>query len=240
MTQQGQLQVIQKFTSGLLLRDNSGRLTFEIFDIPGESYDLKKAELAKAFSLKRWGFTIHGFDESFQTFRKGKQRLSIEWDIWSGLTIIAKDITTESLITEMVNHFEMQAEKNLKNSPPILIQQRYRNQLMQLTQKLTEFEHKNSVSGLTQYIQTWHQAYLKALNSNHNNLKRPVYSDEEILALENMHKSCQSILSNILEKEIVTITSLEQPNVDTFIQQASDAYFLMLKRGRFSECIVCF
>jgi len=240
MPEQGQLQVIEKFNSGLLLRDYSGRLTFELFDIPGESYDLKKTELAKTFGLKRWGFTIHGFDESFQSFRKGKHKISIEWDIWSGLTIIAKNATAEMLITEVVSHFEIQAERNRRNPHPLIEQQSIRNRMLQLTQELSEYAYKTSSTGLFEYIHMWRQQYLKAIDSSHDALPQPVYSDEEIQALKQMHHTCENLLSFIEKQQLSKRTLLTHDAVGQCITQASDVYYLMLKRGRFSECIVCF
>ena len=240
MSEHGQLQVVEKFQSGLLLRDYSGRLTFELFNIPGESYDLKKKELAQVFHLKRWGFTVHGFDESFQSFRKGTQRISIEWDIWSGLTIVAKNVASEALITEIVGYFETQAESNQNTALPILEQQKYRNQLIQWTQSISEFKNKNTASGLMQCMQSWHHFYLKAKKSGDHGLNKPVYSIEEKRVLNDMQDSCALALKEFSKQTNHTIEALQDDVVKACIQNASDAYFLLLQRGRFSECIVCF
>ena len=226
-SEHGHLQVIEKFQSGLLLRDYSGRLTFEIFDVPGESYDIKKKELAKAFALKRWGFTIHGFDESFQSFRRGKQKISIEWDIWSGLTVVAKNIEAEELISDIISHFEIQAERNLRSPDNLLLQQCTRNSLMDQLNELSEYEHKSTVLGLFESIEHWYSAYQKACELSDGRLTAPIYSSEEIQVLEHMHQAHQE-LSHLLtqEKDSNLLASNE---IKGLVKHASDVYFLLLK-----------
>ena len=56
-----------------------------------EQYKPAKKAISKQFGLIHFGVTINGSDEAFQNFLKGSKRIGIEWDIWSGLIIVAKN-----------------------------------------------------------------------------------------------------------------------------------------------------
>ena len=99
-------QVIERLRIGLLLRDYSRRLVYEIGEFPCESYTAIKKELASHFKLQPLTPTSEGLDEYFQTFMSGLKRIGIEWDDWSGLIIVAKNKRAEPLIRQIGDYLE--------------------------------------------------------------------------------------------------------------------------------------
>ncbi|WP_344798945.1 hypothetical protein [Litoribacillus peritrichatus] len=106
MNSEDKSEVIKKYKKGVLLRNYSGQLTYEIPNYLYEQYKPAKKKIVKQFSLFPFGFTINGPDEAFQTCLKGSKRIGIEWDVWSGLIFVAKNEQTESLVNEIVEFCE--------------------------------------------------------------------------------------------------------------------------------------
>jgi hypothetical protein len=106
MSKKDKTEIIERLKIGVLGRDFSGRLTYEIHSFPSESYTSMKKEIADKFGLLPFGITINGLDEVFQTFIKGFKRIGIEWDIWSGLIIVAKNKKSETLVEEISKYLE--------------------------------------------------------------------------------------------------------------------------------------
>ena len=92
------MEVIKKLNKGTLLRNASGQLTYEINDYWHEQYKPAKKKISKHFGLLPLGITINGSGEAFQTFFRGRKRIGIEWDVWSGLIIVAKNEKSEDLV----------------------------------------------------------------------------------------------------------------------------------------------
>lgn len=103
-------ELIEKGDIGIFWRDHSGRLCYEIGNLPSDAYSAKKKEIVKKFGLIPFGITIAGLDEIFKTYIKGFSRIGIEWDIWSGLIIVAKNKRAESLIWDIGRYFEEKGE----------------------------------------------------------------------------------------------------------------------------------
>ena len=99
-------EIIKRYEKGVLIRNFSGQLTYEIDGFWYKQYKPAKKKVAKAFRLFPLGFTINGPDEAFQTFIKGSKRIGIEWDIWSGLIFVAKNKASEALILEIAAYCE--------------------------------------------------------------------------------------------------------------------------------------
>ena len=110
MTKKDQSKIIQKLSVGTLCRDYSGRLTYEIYDFPSERYTIQKKKIAKEFRLIPFGITINGLDETFQTYIRGLNRVGIEWDIWSGFIVVAKNKGAETLVKEICCYLEETVE----------------------------------------------------------------------------------------------------------------------------------
>lgn len=72
-------------------RDASGRLTFEMFNVPADSYRVICSEFAAAFHLEPFGrLTSDLLGLVFQEYRCGSQVVGLEWDNWSGFIVVAK------------------------------------------------------------------------------------------------------------------------------------------------------
>jgi hypothetical protein len=83
-------------------RDASGRLTFEMFNAPAESYHAICNDLAVAFHLVPVGTLVTDFlSIVFQDYHAGSRVVGLEWDNWSGFTVVAKTAESESLVQEI-------------------------------------------------------------------------------------------------------------------------------------------
>lgn len=80
-------------------RDASGRLSFEIFKIPGEAYFTICREVATALQLEPIGPLVTDFGSIlFQDYRRGSEVVGLEWDNWSGFIVVAKTPESEPLV----------------------------------------------------------------------------------------------------------------------------------------------
>jgi hypothetical protein len=82
-------------------RDLSQRLTVEINNIIKNDYPLFTSKISKKFNLIPSSHLINGVNESFQDFTKKKYTIGLEWDIWSGYIIVAKDKESELLVNKI-------------------------------------------------------------------------------------------------------------------------------------------
>jgi hypothetical protein len=84
------------------LRDASGRLTFEMFQIPADSYGAVCSTLINTFRLvPETALVTNGFDIVFQDYRRGEEVVGLEWDNWSGFIVTAKTTASESLVQDI-------------------------------------------------------------------------------------------------------------------------------------------
>lgn len=80
-------------------RDASGRLTFEMFNVPADSYRAVCNDLVAALHLVSVGTVVTDFlDIVFQDYRRGSQVVGLEWDNWSGFIVVAKTPESEQLV----------------------------------------------------------------------------------------------------------------------------------------------
>jgi hypothetical protein len=80
-------------------RDASGRLTFEMFNISGESYTAICRDVAEALQLEQTGILITDFLSFLsQDYRRGPEVVGLEWDNWSGFMVVAKTPESEPLV----------------------------------------------------------------------------------------------------------------------------------------------
>ena len=106
MNTEDRSEIIKRYEKGVLLRNFSGQLTYEIDGYWHKQYEPAKRKIAKTFGLLPLGFTINGPDEAIQTFFKGAKRIGIEWDVWSGLIFVARNKHSEALIMEIAEYCE--------------------------------------------------------------------------------------------------------------------------------------
>ena len=83
---------------GHFYRDASNRLTYEVFDLKSDGYATTCNRLVKKFDLSPAGELIVGLDEMFRDYTDGQNVIGLEWDIWSGFIVVAKNADAEPLV----------------------------------------------------------------------------------------------------------------------------------------------
>jgi hypothetical protein len=104
-------QADRKLTGGGLLvsgnsfhRDASGRLAFEIFKVPADSYQAVCRDLMASVRLEPIGNLVSdSLSVVFQDYSRGSQVVGLEWDNWSGFIVVAKTPESESLVQEIAD-----------------------------------------------------------------------------------------------------------------------------------------
>jgi hypothetical protein len=86
---------------GNLVRDASARLAFEMFHVSAASYGSICQAIAAKFDLTAYGPLTVGSEVSMQDYQRDGQVVSLEWDIWSGFIVIAKECVSEPLVREI-------------------------------------------------------------------------------------------------------------------------------------------
>ncbi len=84
-------------------RDFSNRLTFDFDNIDAVMYKIITQSIVKEFKLKPKNKLLIGLDEIFQDFKVEKAVIGLEWDVWSGYTVVAKNKEAEDLARNMAN-----------------------------------------------------------------------------------------------------------------------------------------
>jgi hypothetical protein len=80
-------------------RDASGRLTFEMFNVPADSYPAICNDLVAALHLVPVGTLVTDFlSIVFRDYQRGSQVAGLEWDNWSGFIVVAKTPESEPLV----------------------------------------------------------------------------------------------------------------------------------------------
>ena len=87
--------------NGSFHRDASNRLTYDICAIESERYPELCNELAAIFELKPVSELVVGLDEMFRDYTNGHVTIGLEWDIWSGFIVVAKDVESEQLVRQI-------------------------------------------------------------------------------------------------------------------------------------------
>ena len=83
-------------------RDASGRLTFEMFRISIQSYpSICSAVVANFKLVPNNALITNGYDIVFQDYSCADQVVGLEWDNWTGFTVVAKSQGSESLVQDI-------------------------------------------------------------------------------------------------------------------------------------------
>ncbi|MES9901638.1 MAG: hypothetical protein ABW168_03015 [Sedimenticola sp.] len=93
-------------------RDSSNRLTYDFSKIEIKSYLKITKSIISHFELEEASELVHGFDETFQDFKSGRFLIGLEWDIWSGYIIVAKNLESETLVKEIATYVNESFCKN--------------------------------------------------------------------------------------------------------------------------------
>jgi hypothetical protein len=87
-------------------RDNSNRLSFDFDKIEGALYRKVTDTVVSVFCLEVASKKVTGFDEIAQDFKRGSAALGLEWDNWSGYTVVAQTTSAEPLVREISGYIE--------------------------------------------------------------------------------------------------------------------------------------
>ena len=105
-------------------RDASHRLTFELPKVEAGSYRAICQELEKKFNLRSSSALISGFDEVFQDYSLGSETVGLEWDVWTGFTVVAKTPESEALVKRIGEYLAdskwAQADLSMDDASPAL------------------------------------------------------------------------------------------------------------------------
>ncbi len=91
---------------GSFSRDASDRLCYEVLDLELQLYLIVRKKITREFNLIPFGITIRTSDAVFKTYIQGFKRIGIEWDIWSGFIVVAKNKRAEPLVREVGDFLE--------------------------------------------------------------------------------------------------------------------------------------
>jgi hypothetical protein len=83
---------------GSFSRDASGRLTYEISNVGARSYAEVCRKVIDEFRLTATSDFVLGLDAMFRDYTDGAVTIGLEWDIWSGFIVTAKQPDAESLV----------------------------------------------------------------------------------------------------------------------------------------------
>lgn len=81
-------------------RDSSNRLTFDSFDVPAVEFPSLCREIGEAFAIEI-DTPVVGPDQMFTESHRGNQIIGLDWDIWMGFMVVAKNVEAESLVREI-------------------------------------------------------------------------------------------------------------------------------------------
>lgn len=90
--------------------DASSRLNIEFEEIPYIQYNALSQSIIKHFELKTYSKKSIGFDEIFQEFKHKEAHISLEWDNYSGYTIVAHN-TQSHILLQKIAHFIQESYK---------------------------------------------------------------------------------------------------------------------------------
>ena len=83
-------------------RDASERLTFGVDRVPAVDYPALCKAVAVAFDLApNHSSFCAGLDVIFMDYQRGERLVGMEWDNWTGFTVIAKTTGSEELVREI-------------------------------------------------------------------------------------------------------------------------------------------
>jgi len=82
-------------------RNSSGHLTYDFESVKIKDYMKICKKVVEHFKLKENDQLVHGLDETFQEYSLGSFVIGLEWDIWSGYIVVAKNKKSEALAKEI-------------------------------------------------------------------------------------------------------------------------------------------
>ena len=95
--------------------DSSKRLTFDFSEIKTNDYSKITQGVVKKFNLTTASTFNIGIDEKFQDYKFGNLLIGLEWDIWSGYIVVAKNCDSEDIAKKIAEFINQEHNKLLKN-----------------------------------------------------------------------------------------------------------------------------
>lgn len=84
-------------------RDASDRLAFDFSHLDSGQYTKITNAVVGHFDLKPVGTILVGLDEIFQDYSSENLVVGLEWDSWSGYTVVAKNIESELIAKDIAD-----------------------------------------------------------------------------------------------------------------------------------------
>jgi hypothetical protein len=88
-------------------RDFSNRVTFDFDSVDADMYTIITQSIVEKFNLKPKNKLLEGVEEIFQDFKIDKAVLGLEWDIWSGYTVVAKNKEAKELVRDVAEFINL-------------------------------------------------------------------------------------------------------------------------------------
>ncbi|QQX82235.1 hypothetical protein JK628_10725 [Shewanella sp. KX20019] len=88
-------------------RDCSNRLAYDFDKISSKDYHKITKSVVKEFKLIPHTELINGLDETFQDFILNQSIIGLEWDIWSGYIVNAKNPEAELLVEKIAKYISV-------------------------------------------------------------------------------------------------------------------------------------
>lgn len=85
-------------------RDASNRLTYDMAHVAVRDYAAVCKELVERCRLVPLEKEIEGPDEIFRDYSRDDATVGLEWDCWSGFTVVAKDARSDPLAREIATY----------------------------------------------------------------------------------------------------------------------------------------
>src|SRR5690242_20377577 len=82
-------------------RDASRRLTFDTSGVEALDYPAACRAVADEFALSPEGSLVIGPEQLFWDFRRARQVVSLDWDIWMGFMVVARTEESEPLLRDI-------------------------------------------------------------------------------------------------------------------------------------------
>ncbi len=95
-------------TLGIFTRDASDRLCYEVYTLDSSMYMIVSYMIVEHFYLTSTDHLVDGFDGLFRDWWLGDIRIGLDWDIWSGFIVVAKESTSEALVRGIGEWLEQQ------------------------------------------------------------------------------------------------------------------------------------
>jgi len=87
-------------------RNASQQLRIEFFQIEADLYQQITQLVVNQFQLKPVGEPASGPHERFQEFQHQTKVIGLEWDFWSGYSVVAKTESAEKLVRKIAAFLE--------------------------------------------------------------------------------------------------------------------------------------